>query len=213
MGHRKNNRKGRSADRHPETPTLGTLFDWYEKAVLQHRRLQTQHGFRSTFRQALLRFGPQATPTASEVQGWLSERIERERLAPATANLLRDQLHAVYTRARDERWPLLSNAAAFPRLPAAPRGPGNPEHAARSAPHVLSGHEPQGATQPYAVLLRRREGGLAGAFLSLLRSAGLCLGEAMGAPLRAAEHRRPGRQRERGGRPRAWLSARREVLK
>lgn len=117
----------------PEMPTLGALFDWYEGAVLQHRSRQAQQAFRATFRLALLRFGREASPTASELQGWLCERVRKGSTA-STANALRARLHIVYARARELKWPLLLNAASFP-----PFQP--PQRARRTDPrHMLRSH-------------------------------------------------------------------------
>lgn len=114
--------KPQEADRQGSgIPTIGTLFDWYDKAILQGQALHTQRTYRATFHAVLKHFGRDARPTKGELLRWLTERVERERIKPSTANAIRAQLHAVYTRARDEKWPLLLNAAALSRFRQAER--------------------------------------------------------------------------------------------
>ncbi|WP_044199289.1 hypothetical protein [Hyalangium minutum] len=123
---RRESRKGRALGRAKlkagaETPTLGTLLAWYEKAFLQHQSRHTQKAHANTFRLALERFGHHAKPSRAQVWEWLSERMQRGEIQPGTANVMRNHLHAVYARARDLRWPLLLNAADFQRFAELPR--------------------------------------------------------------------------------------------
>jgi hypothetical protein len=86
----------------------------------------------------LERFGHHAKPSRGQLQGWLSERLGRAEILPGTANVTKDHLHAVYKRARELKWPLLLNAAAFERFPEAPRKPEGIKNPARSWTRMLA---------------------------------------------------------------------------
>jgi integrase len=147
-----------------ETPTLGDLMKWYEQAELVHRRWNTRKAYKTTMRAVVARFGERAMPTKGQLQAWLSERVRSTQMLPSSANITRAHLYRIYALARDLRWPLLLNAAAFPRLPDAPKKPEGLKDTYRSWPTLL-------AAMPDS---RAR------AFLSLQRWEGLRVSEVLG---------------------------------
>ncbi|WP_232293413.1 tyrosine-type recombinase/integrase [Stigmatella aurantiaca] len=147
-----------------ETPTLEALFEWYEKERLCHQKRNTRDAYKTSFRAALKRFGKHGKPSKGQVQGWLSERVRKAEILPSTANVVRAHLHRVYALARDLRWPLLLNVAAFPCFPDVPKKPEGLRDTYRTWPMLL-------ACMPDA---RAR------AFLSFQRWEGLRVSEVLG---------------------------------